>query len=304
LARAALGRGRQGGLARLVRAAVSPRNLIRYVKRVLFLPWNFQKVYDGLHELSRQQAELPTRMQQSLAQTLAACLREVGERQAALERRLEQTLQALTAELRDRPGAPRQAPEGEATVPLRILNLDAYKGRLGDALRVHLGGGERPRADYLNVDARPGPEVDVVADAEDLPFGPGSLAEIASAHLIDRFSPEYFAGAVLPYWKGLLRPGGALRVVCPNWDALLRRLRGGGVEPAEFVRAVSWGLAERGAAPAAFYTPRALCELLLRHGFPRVEVVAEARDSGLCPEMEIVAHLPAAGGQNVLLSAG
>ena len=109
---------------------------------------------------------------------------------------------------------------------------------------------------------------------------------------------------MLPYWKGLLRPGGSLRIVCPNWDALVGRLCGGGIETAEFVRAVSWGLAGQGAAPVAFYTPRALCELLLRHGFPRVEVVAEARDGGLCPEMEIMAHLPAAGGQNALLCAG
>ena len=69
-------------------------------------------------------------------------------------------------------------------------------------------------------------------------------------------------------------------------------------------RAPAWGLAAQGTAPVAFYGPRALCELLRRHGFARVEIVAEARDGGLCPEMEIVAHLPDSGGKNALLSAG
>jgi glycosyltransferase involved in cell wall biosynthesis/GT2 family glycosyltransferase len=322
LARAALGRGGQGPprswvarVARKLCAAVSPRNLARYLKRVLYLPWNFQKVYDGLpalHESSRQQAELLARVQQSVTQTLAAFLREVEARQAALEQRLDQTLRALTAELRGGAGAAHQAQaadpgqEGESPAPPRILNLDAYKarlGRMGDAVRVSLGG-ERPRADYINVGARPGAEVDVVADAQNLPFGPGSLAEIACKHLIDRFSQEHFTGLVLPYWKGLLRPGGSLRVVCPNWGALVGRLCGGGVETAEFMRAVSWGLAGQEAPPAAFYSPRTLGELLRQHGFERVDVIAEARDGGLCPEMEILAHLPAAGGQNALLSAG
>jgi hypothetical protein len=308
LARAVLGR-----VARKLRAASSPRNLARYVKRVIYLPWNFQKVYESLpilHELSQQQTELPARVHESITQTLARFLRDVEERQAALERRLDQALRALTAEVRDRAGAAQQAPnqvgsvsEGEAPVPPRILNLDAYKARLGDTLRVNLGG-ERRREGYLNVDARPGPEVDVIADAQSLPFGPGSLAEIACPHLIDRFSQEHFTGALLPYWKGLLRPGGALRIVCPNWDALVRRLCRGGIETAEFVRSVAWGVAGQGAVPVAFYGSRALCELLRRHGFQRVEVVAEDRDGGLCPEMEIVAHLPDVGRQNALLTAG
>src|SRR5262249_33080578 len=148
----------------------------RYLKRVIYLPWNFQKVYDSLpalHELSRQQAELPARVQQSITQTLARFLREVEDRQAALERRPGPAWAALTGGLRHgaaaSPWEPEQStqqvgtgPDGEAPAPPRILNLDAYKARLGDSLRVNLGG-ERPRAGYLHVDVRPGPDVDVVA---------------------------------------------------------------------------------------------------------------------------------------------
>jgi hypothetical protein len=127
--------------------------------------------------------------------------------------------------------------------------------------------------------------------------------EIASAHVVDRFPAGHFAGVVLPYWKGLLRPGGSVRIVCPNWEALVGRLCGGEIGTDEFLRRVSAGLAG-GPAPAAFYTPRALSELLWQHGFHHVEVLAEARPGPWCPEMEIVASLPALGAPAALLSAG
>jgi hypothetical protein len=341
-----------GKVARKLRAAASPRNLFRYAKRVVYLPWNFQKVYDNLpalHDLARQQAELQVQVHQSITQTLITFMREIQTRQDFLERRLEQGHQLLAAELRERAcgidrdvkqnhkevyqelrqlktrfadfyGALvtdqheqtrlasdlgrsledlRRSLEGESAAPSRVVNLDAYKARLrgmGETVRVHLGG---KRADYINVDSRPGPNVDVVADAQDLPFAAGSLAEIASTHVIDRFTEGHLTGVVLPYWKGLLRPGGSVRIVCPNWDALAERLCGGGIDTAEFLRAVT----AHGTPPVALYTPRALADLLRRHGFPHVEVIAEARDSGLCPEMEVVAHLPLAG-QNALLTAG
>jgi hypothetical protein len=38
------------------------------------------------------------------------------------------------------------------------------------------------------------------------------------------------------------------------------------------------------------YTPETLSEVLSRSGFDAVEIVVEARQNGLCPEMEIVAR--------------
>jgi hypothetical protein len=39
------------------------------------------------------------------------------------------------------------------------------------------------------------------------------------------------------------------------------------------------------------YTPETLRALLLDAGFARVELVAPERMNGLCPEMELIAHL-------------
>jgi glycosyltransferase involved in cell wall biosynthesis/GT2 family glycosyltransferase len=344
-------------VGRKLRSLASLRNMVRYLKRAVMMPWNFQRVHENttnLFEVARQQLESQWEMQRVVVESLGRFLREVQERQAILEQRTSETLRALTEEFRAaaremhhelrqvknryaefygalvegqreqtertaeltrfiedlRSGQAVRPPvaerrQGEPPPP-QILNLELYKarlGRMGEAIRVHLGGGERPLPDYINVGAYSAPEVDVVADAEKLPFEPGSVKEIASTNLVDRFPTDHFAEVVLPYWKGLLRPGGSLRIVCPNWQALVSRLCRGELGADRFLQAVSAGMGGS-AAPAAFYTARALSELLWQHGFYHVEVIAEARPGQPCPEMELLASLPAEGAQTPLLSAG
>jgi glycosyltransferase involved in cell wall biosynthesis/GT2 family glycosyltransferase len=336
-------------VARKLRALASLKTVARYLKRAVYLPWNFQKVHDNvgnLGALTRQQIESQWHVvravqhlearQGVLEQRTADTLRELTEEFRAAAREMHHEIRqvknryaefygalaegqreqiGLTAELLRSveglrgavPGRadPADGPDADPPPP-QVLNLEVYKtrlGRMGDAVRVNLGGGERPLADYINVGAQSGPGVDVVADAQNLPFGPASLTEIASAHLVDRFPARQFADVVLPYWKGLLRPGGSVRITCPNWEALVGQLCGGEIGTDEFFRRLSAGL-PGGAVPAAFYTPRALSELLWRHGFHHVEVIAEARPGPWCPEMEIVASLTPEGGSRALLSAG
>jgi predicted SAM-dependent methyltransferase len=144
--------------------------------------------------------------------------------------------------------------------------------------------------DYVNVDLRALPGVDVLADAQRLPFEVGTLDEIASAHLVEHFREHRARTRVLPYWKSLLRPGGRLRIVCPNWAAMFARLHDGRMTLQEF-KLVTFGWQDyEGDDHFAMYTPETLRELLVDVGFGRVEVLAVDRMEGLCPEMEIVAH--------------
>jgi hypothetical protein len=87
-------------LGRLLRAALSPKRAARYVKRLLYLPWNFQKLFDEFPNLQKevqQQEECQRRMEQALVRFVW----QMQERQAALERSTEETLRTLTAELRE-----------------------------------------------------------------------------------------------------------------------------------------------------------------------------------------------------------
>jgi hypothetical protein len=77
--------------------------------------------------------------------------------------------------------------------------------------------------------------------------------------------------------------------VCPNWAAMLERLRDGRMSLGDF-KTVTFGLQDYpGDDHFAMYTPETLSELLRGCGFERVEVVARERMNGACPEMELVA---------------
>ena len=175
----------------------------------------------------------------------------------------------------------------------RIVDPAAYQRRVAampEGLRVNLGCGEQPWPDFVNVDLRPLEDVDVVADARRLPFEPGSLAELASAHLVEHFREHQLRTRILPYWRSLLRPGGRLRIVCPDWEAMLARLHDGRMPIAVF-KTITFGMQDYvGDDHFAMYTPETLSGVLRDAGFGDVQVVARDRMNGLSPEMELVAR--------------
>ncbi|MEN9935348.1 MAG: hypothetical protein RLZZ387_1927 [Chloroflexota bacterium] len=189
----------------------------------------------------------------------------------------------------------RAAPAGGAEISEpKILDPEAFRRKLaemGDQVRVNLGCGEKPLPGYINIDARPLPEVDAIADVRRLPFEPGTLAEIASAHLVEHFREHQLRVVILPYWRSLLCPGGGVRITCPNWEAMMELLRGGQLSFAEYKLLTFGGQDYEGDDHFAMYTPATLRDLLLECGFARVEVVAEARMNSICPEMELLATL-------------
>ena len=176
----------------------------------------------------------------------------------------------------------------------RIPDPEGYRRRLeamGDGVKVNLGCGEKPWEGYLNVDLRELQGVDVVADARRLPFEPGSIDELASSHLVEHFREYQLRTRILAHWKGLLRPGGVLRIVCPDWAAMLERLHDGRMPLADFKLLTFGGQDYEGDDHFAMYTPESLRALLLECGFARVNVVATDRMNGICPEMELLAHV-------------
>ncbi|KAM3103176.1 glycosyltransferase [Phormidesmis sp. 146-12] len=88
-------------------------------------------------------------------------------------------------------------------------------------LRLNLGCGTKVMEDYINVDERSLPGVDVIADVSQLPFEKGSVSEIYAAHLVEHM-PEYeLKTHVLPYWYDLLKQNGKLVIICPDAEHML-----------------------------------------------------------------------------------
>lgn len=97
------------------------------------------------------------------------------------------------------------------------MNPDARPPRL-----LNLGCGGRFHADWVNADMAPAaPEVLAVDLAGELPFPAASFDAVYCSHVLEHLRPE----AVPPLLRrihGLLRPGGILRVVVPDLEAMAR----------------------------------------------------------------------------------
>jgi hypothetical protein len=182
---------------------------------------------------------------------------------------------------------------GAAPVEPRVhdqTRYDTLVASMPDGLRVNLGCGIRPKDGWINVDFRPLSHVDVVADIRKLPFEPGSIAELEAAHLVEHFRQHEMQEAILPYWRSLLKPGGTLRVICPNAAAILARSAAGRLTLPQVQELIFGGQEYDGNDHFAMYWPESLEQTLRAAGFSRVDVVVADRDNGICPEQELLAH--------------
>ena len=178
-------------------------------------------------------------------------------------------------------------PDGHAALEPRIVNPEALER---SPLRVNIGAGHIPFDDYVNVDMRELPGIDVVATVDDLPFEPGSVDEIFSSHTLEHFPQEVLRRQLLPYWESLLKPGGIITTIAPDVEAMSADYQRGEM-PFEDFREVLYGAQEyEGDAHFTGFTPGSFCDLLREAGFVEPLIVASDRRNGKCKEFEITAR--------------
>ena len=186
----------------------------------------------------------------------------------------------------------------EATSPRvlpRVVAPSAFAGKVRASkgqLKINVGPGHRLLDGYVNVDVRELPGIDIVSGPGALPFAYSSLEEVASSHLAEHFREHEFKMRILPHWFDLIKPGGVIRVIAPNWEAMLQQLEAGGMSIHRFKVLTFGGQEYEGNDHFAMYTPDTLGDLLSSTGFTDVQVLAYDRDNAGCPEMEIVARKP------------
>jgi predicted SAM-dependent methyltransferase len=188
-------------------------------------------------------------------------------------------------------------PAGAAGDALQAEPHIADPDRLAQArqgqLKLNLGCGHLPLADYINVDRRPLPGVDVVAEADALPFGADEVDEISSAHLLEHFPQEHLRRRLLPHFFALLKPGGRLHAVVPDAEAMMAAYAAGGYPYAD-LREVMFGAQDYdGDYHFNMFTPASLTALLEEAGFTDVALLHAGRRNGRCFEFEISAGKPA-----------
>lgn len=182
--------------------------------------------------------------------------------------------------------------EPDSAVEPKVLNPEKFAKGAQEGLRLNLGCGHIALEDYVNVDARDIPGVDVVAAVDQLPVDEGQVAEIFSAHLVEHFPQQELERKVLPYWVSLLRPGGEFRAVVPDAGAMLAAHAAGSIPYADLREVLYGGQEYEGDFHFNMYTTGSLGELLTEAGLVDVEVEAAGRRNGACLEFQIVARRP------------
>ena len=91
---------------------------------------------------------------------------------------------------------------------------------IGGVIRLNVGSGDHPVPGWVNVDAWPGCQPDVVADLRALPFPDRSAARAFYGHVLEHI-PFADVPAVLAEAARVLAPGGHLAVVGPDLDGFV-----------------------------------------------------------------------------------
>jgi len=174
-------------------------------------------------------------------------------------------------------------------VSTTVVNQEKFNRGKAEGTKVNLGCGQSRLDDYLNVDSRKVPGVDIVANLDDLPFNSQSVSEIYSNHVLDRFTHERLCGKLLPYWRDLLRPSGTFRAIVPDTQATIAALGDGELSFADFRDAMLGTQDSASNIRYNLFSPESLTQILRDAGFKNIELVATGRRNEKGFEFEICA---------------
>lgn len=101
----------------------------------------------------------------------------------------------------------------------------------GTFLNVGAGYGKVIHETYagmteIRVDADPATKPDILADARALPVADGSVDSVLSSHMLEHF-PEEEAEGVLREFRRVIRPGGFVTVIVPDFVAACAHVASG-----------------------------------------------------------------------------
>jgi len=173
----------------------------------------------------------------------------------------------------------------------KILNAEKLAAMSG-SVRLNIGSGHVPMPEYMNIDRRELPGVDVVAEATNLPFSASSVVEVFSSHLMEHFPQTELVRVVLPYWYELLKPRGTFRAILPDWESMIQQYAKGDF-PFEYLREVTFGPQDYdGDFHYNMFSKDSLAALLRAAGFREIAFPVVGRPNGKWLEIEVHAVKP------------
>jgi predicted SAM-dependent methyltransferase len=86
--------------------------------------------------------------------------------------------------------------------------------------KLEIGGGNKPKEGYLQMDMKKLPGIDIIGDAKDIPLKDSSLDEIYGHWVLEHFSYRDIV-PLLKHWHSKLKPEGRVYMVTNNGEAHL-----------------------------------------------------------------------------------
>lgn len=138
-------------------------------------------------------------------------------------------------------------------------------------MKLNLGAGNdiRPRPEWINIDIRPLPGIDMVFDVRLLPFRTAEVDEILANDLLEHIPPADVSRA-LTEWRRVLKPGGKISLRIPDIKRIARRFLAGSIKDDEAMLLIygdqspEWGGTEFGSHKAG-YTDQQITNLLAQY---------------------------------------
>lgn len=148
-------------------------------------------------------------------------------------------------------------------------------------IRLNLGCENIKKEGWINIDINPKVEPDIVADVTDLSnhFKPNSVDEIYAGHLLEHLYPQEAITAV-ENWKSLLKEGGKLCVVVPDFKYLVKAYMGGSMSIEELAMEYVYSYVQP-SHHRWIYDIESLIRFLEEAGFKDIKTIDRLQDERL-----------------------
>lgn len=148
-------------------------------------------------------------------------------------------------------------------------------------IRLNLGCCDLPKTGYINIDIRESVKPDLVADVLNLSdhFSENSVDEIWASHLIEHLTPEEADKAVI-HWKSLLKQGGKLSIVTPDFKAIAQGYIGGQLSLEVLNNEYIYSYVQE-SLHRCMYDQVSLLELFSKHDFNNLQIIDRLNDERL-----------------------